>query len=250
MTKRMATPSAQWYARIAGVLYLINIACGIFGEIFVRSHLLVPGDAVATAHKIMASEFLFRCGLAGDLIMHITDVPMTVIFYVLLRPVSRDLSLLAALFGMLQTAVLCANKLTLVMVLLLLGHSNYLKVFDPSQLQALAYLSLTLHESGFGVGLIFFGVSCLVTGYLLFRSGYFPRTLGVLQAIAGVSYLINSFAQLLSPALAERLFPAIVLPAFIGELGTCLWLIVKGVNISKWNERVRMGPVIGSPSEL
>jgi hypothetical protein len=157
MTSPTANTSPQVYARIAGVLYLINIACGVFGEIFVRGHLIVAGDAVATAHRIMASEFLFRCGIAGDLIMHITDVPMTVIFYVLLRPVSRDLSLLAALFGMLQTAILCANKLNLVTVLLLLGGSNYLKAFDPNQLQALASLSLTLHENGFAIGLIFFG---------------------------------------------------------------------------------------------
>jgi hypothetical protein len=249
MTGGKARSSPQVYARIAGVLYLVNIACGIFGEIFVRGHLVVAGDAALTAHRIMGSEFLFRCGIAGDLVMHITDVPMAVIFYVLLRPVSRDLSLLAALFGMLQTAVLCANKLTLVMVLLVLGNANYLKAFDANQLQALASLSLTLHESGFGIGLIFFGMSCLVTGYLLFRSEYFPKTLGILQAMAGVSYLINSFAQLLAPALSEKMFPAIVLPAFIGELGTCVWLIVKGLNVAKWDERVKMGPLIESPSE-
>lgn len=248
MTNRTVKTSPQVYARIAGVLYLINIACGVFGEIFVRGHLVVAGDALTTAHNIMGSEFLFRCGIVGDLIMHITDVPMAVIFYVLLKPVSKDLSLLAALFGMLQTAILCANKLNLVTVLLLLGGSNYLKAFDPNQLQALAQLSLVLHENGFGVGLVFFGMSCLVTAYLLFRSGYFPRTLGVLQGIAGVSYLINSFAQLLSPSLAAKMFPAIVLPAFIGELATCLWLIVKGLNVSKWDERIRMGPVIESPT--
>ncbi len=247
MTIRTVKTSPQLYARLAGVLYLINIACGVFGEIFVRSHLVVAGDALATAHNIMSSEFLFRCGVAGDLIMHITDVPMAVIFYVLLKPVSKDLSLLAALFGMLQTAVLVANKLNLVTVLLLLGGSNYLTAFAPNQLQALASLSLSLHEYGFGIGLVFFGVSCLVTGYLLFRSQYFPKALGVLQAMAGVSYLINSFAQLLSPALAAKMFPAIVLPAFIGELATCLWLIVKGLNVSKWDERLRMGPVIESP---
>jgi hypothetical protein len=250
MTSRTVNPSPQVYARIAGVLYLINIACGLFGEIFVRGHLVVAGDAVATAHRIMGSEFLFRCGLAGDVIMHITDVPMTVIFYVLLRPVSRDLSLLAALFGMLQTAILGANKLNLVTVLLLLGGSNYLKAFDPNQLQALASLSLALHQYGFAIGLIFFGVSCMVTGYLMFRSGYFPRTLGVLQGIAGVSYLINSFALILYPSLAAKMFPAIVLPAFLGELATCVWLIVKGVNTSKWNERLRMGPVIESPTRV
>jgi hypothetical protein len=182
--------------------------------------------------------------------MHITDVPMAVIFYVLLRPVSRDLSLLAALFGMLQTAILCANKLNLVTVLLLLGGSNYLKAFDPNQLHALASLSLALHGYGFGIGLIFFGVSCLVTGYLMFRSEYFPKFLGVLQAIAGLSYLINSFTLLLFPSLADKMFPAIVFPAFIGELVTCVWLIVKGVNVSKWNERVRLGPMIKSPAEV
>src|SRR5580692_5468088 len=199
MKSRTVNISPQVYARIAGVLYLLNIACGLFGEIYVRSHLVVQGDALTTAHRIMGSEFLFRCGIAGDLIMHITDVPMTVIFYVLLRPVSRDLSLLSALFGMLQTAILCANKLNLVTVLLLLGGANYLKAFDQNQLQSLASLSLAQHEYGFGIGLVFFGVSSLITGYLMFRSGYFPKALGVLQAIAGVSYLINSFTQILSP---------------------------------------------------
>jgi hypothetical protein len=250
MTNRTVKISAQAYARIAGLLYLINIACGIFGEIFVRGHLVVAGDAATTAHRIMSSEFLFRCGIAGDLIMHITDVPMAVIFYVLLRPVSKDLSLLSALFGMLQTAILCANKLNLVTVLLLLGGTSSLKAFDQNQLQALASLSLSLHAYGFGIGLIFFGMSCLVAGYLMFQSGYFPKILGVLQVMAGVSYLINSSAQLLVPALANKMFPAIVLPAFIGELGTCLWLIVKGVNASKWDERVRMGPVIESPAGM
>jgi hypothetical protein len=242
--------SPQVYARTAGVLYLINIACGIFGELFVRGHLVVAGDAAATAHNIVASEFLFRLGIAGDLIMHVTDVPMAVIFYVLLKPVSKDLSLLAALFGMLQTAILCANKLALVMVLLLLGGPSYMKAFEANQIQALVSTSLALHEYGFGVGLVFFGVSCLVTGYLLYRSEYFPKALGVLQAIAGVSYLINSFAQLLSPALAAKMFPLIVLPAFVGEFGTCVWLIVKGISVARWDERLRMGPVIQSPAEI
>jgi hypothetical protein len=244
MTNRTANVSPQLYARIAGVLYLINIGCGIFGEVFVRGHLIVPGNAVATAHNIMASEFLFRCSVVGDLIMHITDVPITLIFYVLLKPVSKNLALLAAMFSMLQTAVLCANKLNLVTVLLLLGGSGYLKAFDPNQLQVLASLSLAQHDYGFGIGLIFFGVSCLVIGYLMLRSGYFPRTLGVMQAIAGICYLINSFALLLSPTLADKMFPAIVIPSFIGELSTCVWLIVRGVNIPMWQKQVGVNAVV------
>jgi len=232
------------YARIAGVLYLINIACGLFGEIFVRGHLVVPGDATTTAHNILGSELLFRSGIVGDLIMHITDVPMAIIFYVLLKPVSKNLSALAALFGLMQTAVLLANKLNLVTVLLLLRDSPSLQAFTPGQLHALASLSLELHEIGFAIGLVFFGVSCLVTAYLLFRSGYFPKALGILQAIAGVSYLINSFTLLLFPAIAAKMFPAIVLPAFLGELFTCLYLIVRGLNVEAWRNRVGVETLI------
>ena len=228
---------------MGGVLYLIIIVAGLYGEV-VRGRLLVAADPTATAHNIMASKLLFRSSIAGDLIMHVCDVPLTLVLYVLLKPVSKDLSLLAGIFSLLQTAVLCANKLNLIIVLLLLGGSDYLKGFEPHQLQGFASLFLVLHEYGFGIGLIFFGVSCLVLGYLIFRSGYFPKSLGILQAVAGLCYLINSFAQLLAPALAEKMFPAILLPAFIGELSTCLWLLVKGINTRKWNERLRMGPSV------
>lgn len=230
--------AAQRYARIAGVLYLLNILAGAYGEIFVRARLIVQGDAAATAHHILASPLLFRSGIAGDLFMHLLDVPSILIFYVLLRPVSRDLSLLAALFNLVQTAVLVANKINLVTVLLLLGHDTALEAFNPAQLQALAHLALVLHEYGFGIGLIFFGPTCIVTGYLMIRSGYFPATLGAFQITAGVCYLVNSFAQILSPPLAEKLFPYILIPAFLGELGTALWLTVKGLNVTLWNQRI------------
>jgi hypothetical protein len=238
MTHRMETATPLLYARIAGVLYLINIACGIFGELFVRGHLVVAGDAAATAHNILSHELLYRSGVVGDLIMHITDLPMDVIFYMLLRPVNKDLSLLAMVFGLMQTAILCANKLSLVTVLLLLGGASGLKGFSAQQLQGLASVSLAQHELGFAVGLIFFGMSCLVTAYLLWRSGYFPKALAVFQAMAGLSYLINSFTLLLFPAVAAKMFPLIVLPAFVGELLTCLYLIVRGLNVRKWDERV------------
>lgn len=240
MTNQKSNNWPQVYARIAGVLYLFNILAGLFGEVFVRNNLIVAGDATATAHKIMASNLLFRSGIAGDLLMHVSDVPMILIFYVLLKPVSKDLSLLAALFNLVQTAVLVANKLTLVAVVVFLGNTDYLKAFDPGQLQALANVCLTLHEYGFSIGLVFFGSTCLVIGYLMFKSGYFPKTLGVLQFIAGLCYLANSLALILAPALAAKMFPAVLLPAVIGESSTCLWLIVKGVNLSKWNQQVRI----------
>src|ERR1700736_252298 len=228
MTGRTAN-SPQIYARIGGALYLFIIIAGVYGEVFVRNNLIVAGNPSATAQKIMASELLFRSGIVGDLMMHLCDVPLTLIMYVLLKPVSKHLSLLAAFFSLLQTAILGANKLNLVAVVLLLGGADYSKAFEPRQLHDLVSLSLALHEYGFGVGLLFFGVSCLVAGYLMYESGYFPKTLGALQVVAGLCYLVNSGALLLAPALADKLFPAILLPAFIGELSTAVWLLVKGV---------------------
>lgn len=235
--------SAQVYARIAGALYLFIIIAGLYDEVFVRGNLIVAGDAAATAHKIMASESLFRIGVVGDLLMHVCDVPATLILYVLLRPVSKELSCLAAVFSMLQTAILGANKLNLIAVVLLLERTDSPMAFDPHQSQALMSLALALHEYGFAIGLIFFGVSCLCLGYLLYKSGYFPRSLGVLQVVAGICYLVNSFALLLAPAVADKMFPAILLPAFIGELSTAVWLLVKGVNASKWDARLHLGPI-------
>ena len=125
----------------------------------------------------MASPSLWRIGIAGDLLMHVCDVPLMLIFYVLLRPVNKHLALLAVLFNLIQTAVLVANKLNLLMPTFLLGNADYLKAFEPNQLSALAYVFIKAHDYGFGIGLIFFGFACLMYGYLLFRSGYFPRTL-------------------------------------------------------------------------
>jgi hypothetical protein len=235
-------PTPQLYARLAGVLYLLNILAGFFGEIMVRARLVVPNDPAATAHNILAHQFLFRCGIAGDLFMHLTDVPGIVIFYILLRPVSPDLSLLTALFNLVQTSMLVANKVQLLSTLSFLTTSPM--AFTTPQLQQLALNSLILHEQGFGVGLVFFGVSCLLTGYLIYRSGYLPRTIGAMQCLVGICYLTNSFALILAPHFAEKLAPFLLPPAGLGELATCLWFLFKGINMAKWNERIRLGPLI------
>jgi hypothetical protein len=224
----------QAYARIGGVLYLIIILAGASGEMFVRGSLVVSGNAAATATNILASRYLWRAGVAGDLVMHVCDLGLMLVFYVLLRPVNRNLALLAILFNLIQTSVLVANKLNLVLPLFLLADAAYLKAFTPEQLQALSYVAIRTHDYGFGFGLIFFGVVCLVVGYLIIRSSYLPAALGVMMQIAGVCYLINSFALVLYPPIASRLFPFVLLPPFIAELSLALWLLVKGVDLSKW----------------
>src|ERR1700730_3407020 len=185
-SNRILETSPQVYARIGGVLYLIIIGAGLFAEMFVRGKLIVSGDATATANNILAHETLWRISIAGDLVMHICDIPLMLIFYLLLRPVNRNLALLALLFNLIQTAVLVANKLSLLGGLFLLGSADYLKAFEPNQLHALTYLSFKSHGYGFGVGLIFFGFTCLILGHLIFRSGYLPKVLGVLMQIAGL----------------------------------------------------------------
>ncbi|MFH7018508.1 DUF4386 domain-containing protein [Flavobacterium sp. FlaQc-47] len=226
--------SPQFHARIAGILYLVIIIAGFFAETFVRNKLFVSGDANATANNIIHSEFLWKIGITADLIMQICDLPVMIILYYLLKPVSRKLALLNLSFNLIQTAVLVANKLNLLAALFFLGDAEYLKSFTPDQLHTLSYLSIKLHDFGFGVGLIFFGFVCLIEGYLIFKSGYFPKAIGVLMALAGICYLTNSFALILAPQFSSI---TLLLPCVIAELSLSLWLIFKGVNIPLWKQK-------------
>ncbi len=237
MTDRTIETSPQVYARLCGALYLIVIVIGIFTEIFVRDKLMVSGDAEATTRNIMASQLLWRGSIAGDVLLLVCAVTQALLFYLLLRPVNKNLALLAVFFNLVECSIDGVNKLNLVAALFLSGDPDYLKAFDPHQMHALAYLALRLHACGYAISLVFFGFVCLIFGNLLFRSGYFPRTLGVLMAMTGLSYLTIGFTQILAPAYAGKVFPIMAAPAFIGELSLCLWLMVKGVNLPKWNEK-------------
>jgi hypothetical protein len=230
--------SPQAYARVGGVLYLIIIIAGFFAEMFVRGKLVVSGDPSATAVNIMSSPLLWRVGICADLIMQTCDLPLMMIFYVLLRPVNKNLALLNLLLNLTQTAVLVANKLNLLAALFLLGDAPYLKTLDPQLLHTLAYLAIKLHDHGFGIGLIFFGFVCMVEGYLIFKSGYFPKTLGILMQIAGACYLTNTFALLLYPPLAGALFPMVLMPCLVAELSLAIYMVVKGVNVPAWEKQV------------
>lgn len=225
--------SPQRYARTCGVLYLYIIVAGIFAELFVRSR-LVSTDAAATANNIMANEAMFRIGASGELLHLACDVAVAVILYALLRPIDRNIALLAALMRFACDIVLAVASLSHFAALRLLDDADYLKAFQPDQLHTLALLAMKLHGDAYAISLVFFAFACLALGYLIFRSGYLPKTIGVLLAIAGTCYLVNSFAHFLDPAFAATLFPAIFVPIFIAELSLTLWLIVKGVDVAKW----------------
>jgi uncharacterized protein DUF4386 len=227
--------SVQTYARIAGVLFLLSIVAGGFGEAYVPSKLIVSGDAAATAKNINASDSLFRMGFASYLIEAVCDIALTLILYLLLRPVRNDLALLAAFFGLVSTALFGVAELFYFAASLILGGADYLKTFSPDQRNTLALLSLKLYGYGGGIFTVFYGIACLLRGYLIFRSGYLPKFLGVLLALGGLGFVTKNFALVLVPAYASDI---LLLPIFLAAVSLTVWLLVRGVDVPKWEAKV------------
>ncbi len=226
--------SVQTYARIAGILFLVSFVAGGFGEFLVPSALIVSDDATATANNVVASDTLFRMGFAGYLVEAVCDVALALILYLLLRPVREDLALLAVFFRLVATAVFAAAELFYLAAGLILGGADDLKSFSPEQLNTLAYLSLRLFGYGGGAFMVLYGVPTMLFGYLIYRSGYLPRFLGVLLALGGLGFVIRSFALVLAPAYAS---PALLLPIPLAGLALTAWLLAKGVDVPKWEEK-------------
>ncbi|GAA3930365.1 DUF4386 family protein [Chitinophaga oryziterrae] len=224
-------------ARIAGLLYLIVIGTGLFAEVFVRQALRVSGDAIATAHNIQTSEMLYRLGFVADLTNFIIGLPCILIFYILFKQVNKHLATLAIFFVIIQTAIIAVNLLNQASPLLFLGGGQYLKSFQPDQLAMLSNHALDLQAEGYAIGLVFFGFYCLIIGYLIIESTFLPRILGVLYGLAGLCYIINSYAMFLSPNFASALFPYIMIPSFVGEFSVSLWLLIMGVKENKSSEK-------------
>lgn len=225
--------SPRRHARVAGAIYLVIIAAGIFAEAFARGSLM-GADAAATARNIAANPLLLRAGIVADLSTYVLAIPLTLILYTLLKPVNRDLALLTVLLNLAQDAVGGLNSISTYRPLQLLGGGEYLAAFSRPQIEAMTLLAMQSHSIGFSVALTFFGACCVILGWLIVKSGFLPQLVGWLVAIAGVCYLVNSFAVLLSPAIASALFPGVLMPAFIGELTLALWLTIKGVDEERW----------------
>ncbi len=235
------TISVQTYARIGGVCYLLIILLGVFGQIVVRGSLLDSGDAEATVANIQTSPLLWRMGILGDIAMHLLDIPLMIILYLLLSPVHKPIALIGLAFNLIQTAVLAANKLTLILPLILLGNQEYMVLVPQAQVNAQILLLTDIHNYGFALGLIFFGFACLCYGFLIFKSTYFPAVIGIFIMLAGLCYLINSIVLLISPAISPYVFPLLGV-CLVAELSFCLWLLFKGVNFSGW-QRTHEQPI-------
>jgi hypothetical protein len=225
--------SPQAYARVAGLLYLIGIVAGFYAEIFGRGAVVVANDAAATAHNIVTHELQYRLGFSAELIETLCNVPLMLIFYELFKAVNKRLALLLVFFGLLGSAIESFNLLNHFAPLTFLEGGRYLNAIPIAQLQAQAYLSLRLFDVGYAVSLVFYGFSIFFLGYLIFRSDFLPRIIGVLLMFEALCYVANSFAHFLALGIAPLLF-SVLMVSFVGEFSLCLWLLVMGVNVPKW----------------
>jgi hypothetical protein len=216
------------YARTGGALYLVIIVAGILGPLLTREFFVVPGDAIATATNIAASPGLWRLGIGLDLVAQLCDVPVMLILFLLLSPVNRTLALLALLFNIVQTSVLVANQLTLVAAQLL----------SPDQ-PALADVAIRAYSYGEPIGLVFFGFTCIVEGYLIRQSRYLPWVVGLGMQVAGVAYVTTTVLLLFAPDVAAIVF---LIPTVVSESALALWLVVRGVDVSEFDRVSRAHP--------
>jgi len=233
MKNQFADISLRKAALIAGFAYLIIFIFGIsFGII---EGFIVPGDAAETANNILSNELLFRSGIVGLIIVLVADAVVAWALYVFLKPINKGISLLTAWFRLLYTAIFGFTIIHLLSVLKLLSNAEYLKVFEPDQLHALALQTLNSYQYGYNIGYVFFGLHILGLGYLIYKSNYIPRILGILLMIAFVGYMIDSFASVLSASYASNPIAFIVfiaVPAILAEFSLTVWLLWKGRKIN------------------
>ncbi len=232
MMERIAEASPRSLARMAGVFQGLEGLTATFGQVVVLGRLVVAGNAAATAANILGHERLFRLGFASSLIGVVFHIAWALLLYDLLKPVNRRVSLLAAFVILVGCAIQALTCLFYLAPLLVLGGGSSLSAFTAEQLQALAYMFLRLNTHAFNIYLVFFGFWCVLIGFLIYRSTFLPRILGILLAIAGLGWVTY-----LSPPLARHLFPLIAGASALGEIPLLLWLIVMGVNVQRWKEQ-------------
>jgi hypothetical protein len=229
----MSTKEIQRTARVAGLLYLSIAILAPLGEMLVRQSIIVPGDAATTARNIAASEGLFRLGFVSDLVVQTIHVFLVLALFKLLKRVNDNHALLMVLLGLVGVPIAMLSVLNQIAALHLSRGADYLTAFAPDQLQAMVPLFLDLHEQGIFIAQIFWGLWLFPLGYLVFKSGYIPRVLGILLIIAGLGYLIDCLTVFLFPSFGVTVSPF----TFWGEVLLPLWLLVKGVNVERWEER-------------
>jgi hypothetical protein len=221
---------------MAGVAYLLGSLTSVLGQMVILDSVVVSGSASATAAKILSHESLFRLGFVASLMTVPFHLAWAVLFRRLFAPVSRSISLLASFVMLMACAMWALSSLLYLAPLLVLKAESSLSALAPAHLQALALIFIKLNAQAYDIGLVFFGFWCVVIGYLIFRSTFLPRIIGVLEVLAGLGYL-----TLLWRPLSHYLYPYNLALAGPGEISLMLWLLVKGVDARKWKEAASAG---------
>jgi Domain of unknown function (DUF4386) len=229
---QIASSSPRAKARLAGVFEALEGLTSAFGQVFVLGKVVVIGNAAATATNMLAHGRLFWLGFASSILGVAFHVAWTALFYELFKPVNRSISRLAAFVGLTTCAMQAVTCLLYIAPLLVLKGGSAVSAFTPGQVQSLAYVFLKLNSYAFDIDLVFFGLWCMLTGYLIFTSAFLPRILGVLLAIDGLGWVMY-----ISPLFATHLFPYIAGASACAEISLQLWLLIFGVNPQRWKEQ-------------
>lgn len=231
MTASTVSESQCKAARVAAGLYLLMVISAPFALIYVPGKLMVPGDATATADRLRASEYLLRLGIGSELFHQAVAIFLVLALYRLFKAVSEKHAVLMVILGALVSVPIAfLNVLNEIGALILVSGADFLSAFEKAQLDAMAYLSLRLHEQGLIIASVFWGLWLFPFGMLVIRSGFIPRVLGVLMMIAGVGYLASSFTTLVLPRYAD-LVGQLAMVLYFGELPFMFWLLIWGVRL-------------------
>jgi hypothetical protein len=233
MTNKERINSPQKIARSAAVVFLLVFLLGMTTELFIRPGMMVPGDAAATVRNIAAFTTLFRLSLVSDLIRLVLLMVLPLVLYPLLKPVNKNIASLMVVFSLVCFPISMLNELNHFAVLLLSSGAGYSTAFTSDQLNALVMFFLELRKYGTFIAQLF-SFWVLLLGYLVFKSGFLPRILGILLMLAGLSYTVLAVVFFLFPNYDATIFG---LFAFIGEALFYLWLLIKGVNVKEWEKR-------------
>jgi len=231
--------SQQSMAKITGIGYLIIFVTGFFSNFFVLENMLVPGDGATTVSNILNNDLLYRTGILSFIVMVLVDVLLAWTLYMILLPVNRYISLFSGWLRLVNGAIFGIALSNLIIVLQILNHNDYLAIFGREQLHARVMLFFETFNVTWLIGLIFFGFHLLVLGYLIYKSGYISKTIGILLIIAGIGYLIDSCANFLLQDYAKYkdiFLMIVIVPGIIGELSLTFWLLFKSKKMPELKE--------------
>ena len=235
MTNPLTETAPSTRGRILAAFYLFVIIAGITAQVFIADRMVVRDDAARTAANILANTSLYRLGFTIFMLEMVAQVVVSALFYDLLKPVNRSVARISAIIGLTGCGIKTMARLFYYAPLILLSGASYLSAFQPAQLEALSVALLSINSRGAAIGVIFFGFETLLRGWLVFKSGFLPRFLGVLSMVGGIGWL-----TFLWPPLGSLAFTGVALFAIVGVVATSGWLFTRGVDDVKWRERAAL----------